>query len=111
MVFAFVLSGVFSCMAADLTFSRQRSVDYMLAIYFPTCLVTALSWLSFWIRPLDSTSCGLLARLGLGVTCMLILGSLQVKGLAGLPPLNYITVRTQLQLTFMLRCVLTQLYR
>ena len=63
------LSGCQSSLYMEFTFSRTIGY-YFMRTYFPLMIITASSWVSFW---LVRTPAGgeIVARVGLGITCCL----------------------------------------
>lgn len=70
--YCFVIEGNFTCLAV--VFNLRRRLGYHLFhTYIPSGLIVVMSWISFWIKPE-----AIPARVTLGVTSLLTLGTLQI---------------------------------
>ncbi|XP_078689067.1 glycine receptor subunit alphaZ1-like [Branchiostoma floridae x Branchiostoma belcheri] len=76
--------GEFGCNQA--TFKLVRSVGYYITqTYVPSALIVALSWLTFWISPLQAP-----ARVALGITTVLTSTTLTSATRSSIPRFSYI---------------------
>ncbi|XP_023210567.1 glycine receptor subunit alpha-3-like [Centruroides sculpturatus] len=78
------LRGNYSCLMANFTFVR-RVTSSLINTYFPSSLVVALSWLSFWLH-VNAVP----ARITLGVTSILTLTTQIAQSRSYTPSVNYI---------------------
>ncbi|XP_065212737.1 glycine receptor subunit alphaZ1-like isoform X2 [Planococcus citri] len=77
------LTGTYSCIR--LVFYLRRRLGYhLIHTYVPSGFVVVLSWITFWIKPRDVA-----ARIGLGVTSLLTLTTLNSQSQETLPPVSY----------------------
>jgi hypothetical protein len=80
----FVFAGVFSSLKVK--FHMKRRVGFfIIETYIPSCIIVALSWISFWIPP-DSVP----ARVALGITTALTMVTISGSARAGLPRVSYV---------------------
>ncbi|XP_032804097.1 glycine receptor subunit alpha-2-like isoform X1 [Petromyzon marinus] len=78
------LTGTHSCINA--TFYLHRDMGYyLIQVYFPSCLLVIISWLSFWLS-VESTP----ARVSLGITTILTVTTQMTSANAALPKMSYI---------------------
>ncbi|XP_066290163.1 glycine receptor subunit alpha-3-like [Branchiostoma lanceolatum] len=76
--------GEFGCNQA--TFKMVRSIGYYITqTYVPSALIVALSWLTFWISPLQAP-----ARVALGITTVLTSTTLTSATRSSIPRFSYI---------------------
>ena len=75
--------GEFSCIKAYLRFQRRRG-HYLLHVYIPTTAVVMVSWLTFYVKVEMAP-----ARVGLGVTTLLTIVSINYSLNRGFPPVSY----------------------
>lgn len=78
--------GNYSVLSFQITFKRHVGY-YLLEYYFPSILIIATSWVSFWLQA-DQTP----ARTTLGVTSMLTFITLSTSQTRALPKVSYIKV-------------------
>ena len=64
---------------------KRRIGFFIIETYIPSCIIVALSWISFWIPP-DSVP----ARVALGITTALTMVTISGSARAGLPRVSYI---------------------
>ncbi|XP_078658904.1 uncharacterized protein LOC144904140 [Branchiostoma floridae x Branchiostoma belcheri] len=77
-------TGQFSGLA--LSFVIRRNMGYFISeTYLPSCLVVAVSWVSFWISP-DASA----ARVLLGIMTVLTMTNLDATVRQGLPKISYV---------------------
>lgn len=79
------LLGNYSFLYANFTFTRRLSGN-VFNVYVPSTLVVFLSWISFWVD-IEAVP----ARVTLGVTSLLTLGTQVVQARSGLPTISYMT--------------------
>ena len=80
----FVFAGAFSSLKVK--FHMKRRVGFfIIETYIPSCIIVALSWISFWIPP-DSVP----ARVALGITTALTMVTISGSARAGLPRVSYV---------------------
>uniref|UniRef100_A0A0K0E2M7 Glutamate-gated chloride channel subunit beta n=1 Tax=Strongyloides stercoralis TaxID=6248 RepID=A0A0K0E2M7_STRER len=79
-------TGSYSCIRLRLELTRQFSY-YLIQLYGPTTMIVIVSWVSFWID-MHSTA----GRVGLGITTLLTMTTLQSSINAKLPPVSYVKV-------------------
>lgn len=78
------LAGNFSSL--KITFHLKRRVGFfIIETYIPSCIIVALSWISFWIPP-DSVP----ARVALGITTALTMVTISGNARAELPRVSYV---------------------
>lgn len=78
--------GNYSILTFNIKFKRQVGY-YLLEYYFPSVLIIATSWISFWLQA-DQTP----ARTTLGVTSMLTFITLSISQTTALPRVSYVKV-------------------
>ncbi|XP_028404051.1 glycine receptor subunit alphaZ1-like isoform X2 [Dendronephthya gigantea] len=77
-------AGMFSSLKVK--FNMKRRVGFfIIETYIPSCIIVALSWISFWIPP-DSVP----ARVALGITTALTMVTISGSARAGLPRVSYV---------------------
>ncbi|XP_046852002.1 gamma-aminobutyric acid receptor subunit beta-like [Xenia sp. Carnegie-2017] len=77
-------SGNFSSL--KVTFHLKRRIGFfIIETYIPSCIIVALSWISFWIPP-DSVP----ARVALGITTALTMVTISGNARAELPRVSYV---------------------
>lgn len=64
---------------------KRRVGFFIIETYIPSCIIVALSWISFWIPP-DSVP----ARVALGITTALTMVTISGSARAGLPRVSYV---------------------
>ena len=79
-----LFAGIFSSLTVK--FHMKRRVGFfIIETYIPSCIIVALSWISFWIPP-DSVP----ARVALGITTALTMVTISGSARAGLPRVSYV---------------------
>lgn len=64
---------------------KRRIGFFIIETYIPSCIIVALSWISFWIPP-ESVP----ARVALGITTALTMVTISGSARAGLPRVSYV---------------------
>ncbi|CAG9798514.1 unnamed protein product [Chironomus riparius] len=80
------MTGNYSCLIFTITFDRSLGF-YLLTYYFPSIMLVAISWVSFWLQA-DQTA----PRSMLGTTSMLTFITLSSSQTKALPKVSYIKI-------------------